>query len=117
MRVEHFPWDYRLSERFPSSRGLYGYEGGWVATAERDGKFYIAVDEGTMGEFLDPDDPTDAEVLARLITVMEFDTQEERDEYAQQMLDEHQAAMARMRDSGDDNWEDDEDEDEDTDEE
>jgi hypothetical protein len=96
MRVQHFPWQYNLAGRFPQRRRIFGYEGGEVDTAEADGKSYIIVNEGTMGEFLFESDPIDAEVLSRLITVVEFDTVDERDGTLADMVAEHDAALRSM---------------------
>ena len=102
MRIEHHSWSYDLNARFPQQRLIFGYEGGCVAAAEADGKFFITIDEGTMADFLDENDPTDAEVLNRLKTIMEFDTAAERDSKLAEMVAEHEAALRAMRGGTDD---------------
>ena len=62
-----------------------------MAAAEVDGKSYIIVDEGTMADFLLAGDPSDAEVLSRLITVMEFESHDERDSKLAEIVAEHDA--------------------------
>lgn len=95
MRVEHRPYNYDLRERFPQARRLFGYEGGAVFTAERDGKAYILIDAGTMADFLDENDPSDAEVMQRLVTIEEYDDISERDREAKEMLEEHNAELRK----------------------
>ena len=43
-------------EDFPDKRLLRGFEGGAVYTAEREGRFYLITDEGTMADLLDEED-------------------------------------------------------------
>jgi hypothetical protein len=82
MHRESFPARYPVAERFPAQRVIRAWEGGGLCTAEHDGKFYLIVDESTMAAFLDVNDPTDREVLNRLVTVMEFDSELERRRFA-----------------------------------
>ncbi len=100
MRTQHFPWNYDLAARFPERQQVLRYEGGNVTTAESNGKGYIIVDDGTMADFLIADDPVDAEVLARLKTVIEFDSVGERDHYLAGMVAEHEAARRQPGDRG-----------------
>lgn len=97
MQVHRFPWNYNVEVRFPHRRVIFGYEGGHVDAAEADGKGYIIVDEGTMADFLSENDPTDAEVLSRLKTVMEFDTVDERDSELADMVAAHEARRRTPR--------------------
>src|SRR5258708_37995815 len=97
MQVHRFPWTYNLDVRFPRRRTIFGYEGGHVDAAEADGKGYIIVDESTMADFLSESDPTDADVLSRLKTVMEFDTVDERDSELADMVAAHEAQLLALR--------------------
>ena len=97
MRTEHFPWNIDLASRFPQQREVFGFEGGCISIADADGKSYIIVDEGTMADFLLESDPTDAKVLAELVTVIEFDIVDERDATVTTMVAEHKMALQRMR--------------------
>lgn len=101
MRIEQHPWSYDLITRFPHQRIIFGYEGGCVAAAEAGGEFAIIIDEGTMADFLDDNDPTDAEVLARLKSIMLFDRAAERDAKLAEMVAEHEAALRKMRERWD----------------
>jgi hypothetical protein len=101
MRIEHHPWTYDLEARFPQTRIAFGYEGGYVAAAESDAKFYIVGDERTMADFLLPSDPVDAEVLARLISIAEYESAEERDAELARLVAEHEATRRRMREQRD----------------
>jgi hypothetical protein len=46
--------------------------------AERDGKPYIIVDEGTMADFLGEED---TDLLEQVVQVIEFDCEQEREAY------------------------------------
>ena len=61
---------------FPDKTLLKGFEGGAVFSAEKEGKFYLILDESTMASILDEEDLPD-----ELVKTIEFDTVEERDEY------------------------------------
>ena len=78
MRVERHPYKYNYNERFPEKRLVKGFMGGAIYAAEASGKFYIIEDEGTMADFLLPEDE---DLLDMLIRIKEFDTEQERDEY------------------------------------
>ena len=53
-----------------------GFEGGAVFSAEKEGKFYLILDESTMASILDEEDLPD-----ELVKIIEFDSVEERNEY------------------------------------
>ena len=61
---------------FPDKTLLKGFEGGAVYLAEKEGKFYLILDESTMASILDAEDLPD-----ELVKIIEFDTVEERDAY------------------------------------
>ena len=56
-----------------------GFEGGAVFSAEKEGKFYLILDESTMASILDEEDLPD-----ELVKIIEFDTVEERNDYIKQ---------------------------------
>ncbi len=62
---------------FPQRALLQGFEGGAVFTAERDGRFYVIQDEGTLADFLSDEDLAGLE----LTKVLEFETAAERSAY------------------------------------
>ena len=64
------------NEYFPDKTLLKGFEGGAVYAAEKEGKFYLILDESTMASILDEEDLPD-----ELVKTIEFDTVKERDEY------------------------------------
>lgn len=84
-----YPWNHDWSADFPDARFVLGMEGSATYAAERGGKAYLIVDEGTLGEFLDEDDP----LLARLVKVIEFDRVGARDAELQSIRD----ALERAR--------------------
>ncbi|MGH7824377.1 MAG: hypothetical protein ACREQ7_04280 [Candidatus Binatia bacterium] len=59
-------------------RRIKAFEGGAVFAAERDGKFYLINDQRTMADFILPEDD---DLLEQMLTVFEFDTEAEREEY------------------------------------
>ena len=61
---------------FPDKTLLKGFEGGVVFSAEKEGKFYLILDESTMASILDEEDLPD-----ELVKIIEFDSVEERNEY------------------------------------
>jgi len=81
MRTEKLPFNYELSKRFPERRIIKMFEGGALFAAERDGKFYLINDQRTMAEFILPEDDG---LLEQMLSVSEFDTDEERKEYLRQ---------------------------------
>lgn len=54
-----------------------GFEGGSVHTAEREGRFFVIIDESAMADMLDEDDLADMQ----LTKAIEFDSPEARAEY------------------------------------
>ena len=65
-----------IFDDFPDKTLLKGFEGGAVFSAEKEGKFYLILDESTMASILDEEDLPD-----ELVKIIEFDTVEERDAY------------------------------------
>jgi len=65
-----------IFDDFPDKTLLKGFEGGAVFSAEKEGKFYLILDESTMASILDEEDLPD-----ELVKTIEFDTVEERDKY------------------------------------
>jgi|WetSurMetagenome_2_1015567.scaffolds.fasta_scaffold885398_1 hypothetical protein len=78
MRIEEHPYKTQSKKRFPNLRILVQMEGGSVALAEKDDRFYIIIDESTLADFLDGEDEGLREVL---VHVYEFETDSEREEY------------------------------------
>jgi hypothetical protein len=75
--VRH-PFGYKVRDAFPNARLRQGFEGGAVYLAERGGKPYIIVDDGTMTDFLGEEDTA---LLEQLVQVIEFDCEQEREAY------------------------------------
>ena len=48
-----------IFDDFPDKTLLKGFEGGAVFSAEKEGKFYLILDESTMASILDEDDLPD----------------------------------------------------------
>ena len=78
MRIEKHPMGYDARQRFPDMRRVKLFEGGAIYAAEKFGRFYLIIDEGTMADFLMPEDE---DLLSELVKVIEFETEEEREAY------------------------------------
>lgn len=81
MQIERHPFRFDTHGQFPNARAFRGWEGGCAYRAKRGGKPFLIIDEGTMADFLDENDPTDREVMNRLVSVIEFDDEAEREAY------------------------------------
>jgi hypothetical protein len=68
-------------EDFPDRRLIFEAEGGSVYEAERNGNYYIIVDEGTLADLLSEDELGPAESLVR---IREFETKSDRENYVRQ---------------------------------
>jgi len=79
MRVESHPYNYSIEQVFPDRRLLSGFEGGCLWLAEKDGHYYVIVDEGTMADFLMPGE--DDDLLNEMVKVYEFESEAEREQY------------------------------------
>ena len=58
---------------------LKGFEGGAVYLSEKNDKYYLILDEGTMAWILDEEDLPDC-----LVKIIEFDSVDERNDYIKQ---------------------------------
>lgn len=72
-----FRWHPMNEKRFHNKKHVAGFEGGAIYTAERDGKYYAIIHEGTMLDMLSEED---AAGLPPKRTI-EFETAAERDSY------------------------------------
>lgn len=86
MQIERHPFTFDTHGQFPNARAFRGWEGGCAYRAERDRKPFLIINEGTMADFLDENDPTDREVMNRLISVIEFDDEAERETYIEREM-------------------------------
>ncbi len=73
--------------QLPSRRRVLNFEGGSVFVDEKDGRFYIIVDESTMASLLDEEDLQGMS----LVHIVEFDTENERFTYLNQRF--HSATL------------------------
>jgi hypothetical protein len=78
MRTETLPFKSDLRKRFPKMRRLEAFEGGAEFAAEKGGKFYLIRDERTMADMTPPEDQ---DLLDKMLTVLEFDSEDERNDY------------------------------------
>jgi hypothetical protein len=89
MNCSHLPYKNRISDAFPNNRRILAFEGAILA-AENENMFYLIIDERTMAGFLQPED---YDLIEKLVTVYEFETEEERLQYM------HEHYETRMRKS------------------
>jgi hypothetical protein len=78
MRTENLPYKFDLRKRFPDMRRLEVFEGGAEFAVEKGGKYYLIRDERTMADMVPPDDE---DLLDKMLTVLEFDSEDERGDY------------------------------------
>jgi hypothetical protein len=81
--IERHPFSYPWRERFPDARQVAGFEGGAVYEASGEGAYWLIKDEGTMADFLDPDD--DAGLLASLVSLERYTDRSAHDAAADAM--------------------------------
>ena len=73
-QIERHAAGYPWRKRFPHARRVTALEGGAVYAAEGEGAYWLIKDEGTMADFLDPDE--DADLLASLVALARYDDHE-----------------------------------------
>jgi hypothetical protein len=78
MRISTYPFQFNFREVFPDAKMIKGLEGGVIYKASKDNKKYLIIDEGTMADFLDVNDK---DLLDRLIRIIEFNTEDELNNY------------------------------------
>ena len=76
MKITKLGRNESYEEDYPKRTLLKGFEGGAVFLSEKNGKYYLILDESTMAGFFDEEDLPEC-----LVKVIEFETDEERDEY------------------------------------
>jgi hypothetical protein len=69
----------RPLEDFPGRRVVRRFEGGSVSVAERDARFYVLLNEGSMAGLLDDEDL--GSLAHDLVKVIEFETEAARSAY------------------------------------
>jgi hypothetical protein len=86
MRVERRPFAFELRAEFPNACRFQVWEGGGAFRAERGGTPVIVIDERTLADFLDEADSQDAGALDALVSVLEFETEAQREAYIAQEM-------------------------------
>lgn len=81
MKITKHPFGYKYAEQFPDAKMIGGFEGGAIYKATKDKKHYLIIDEGTLADFLDEDDK---DLLDQLVKIIEFETEEELENYFQE---------------------------------
>lgn len=83
MNIEHHRFGFDIRAAFPDAELLMSWEGGAAYTASRAGKPLLIQDEGTLADFLGPEDE---DLLDELVKVIEFEDVAERDTYVKENL-------------------------------
>ena len=78
MKASKRPFRSDRNAEFPDARCIGGFEGGAIYQSAKAGKHYLIIDEGTLADFLSDEDQ---DLLDHLVTVFEFDTEHELNEY------------------------------------
>lgn len=81
MKITKHPIGFNYRELFPNAKMIGGFEGGAIYKATKENKYYLIIDEGTLADFLDKDDQ---DLLDQLVKVIEFETEEELENYLQE---------------------------------
>jgi len=82
MRIEKPPYNYPIEKNFPLRQRLVGFEGSSLWLAEKDERYYVIVDEGTMADFLLPGE--DDDLLNEMVKIYEFDSESNRQRFIQE---------------------------------
>ena len=78
MQQKKYPYDHPWRQQASNIKYIAGWEGGAAYAAEKDGAYLLIIDEGTMADFLFDDDQ---DLLDSLVTVLTFDSLDERHNY------------------------------------
>lgn len=81
MIKKSYPYNYDYESKFPDMIEYRGCEGGMAYKAVKNGKPHLIIDGGSMAEVFDENDPTDKEILDSMVTIIEFDDEEELSKY------------------------------------
>ncbi|MBU1099795.1 MAG: hypothetical protein KKA84_05250 [Bacteroidetes bacterium] len=84
--------DFNLATTFPNKQRITGFEGGVVYGALKDGKFFLIVDSRTLADFLEDD----YDIKDRLITVYEFDNEDEFNSHIKKWKDRYEQRNHRF---------------------
>jgi len=86
LRQEQYSSTYPLDSHFPHRRFVWGWEGDGLFAWEQAETTYLILDESTLADFLLESDPSDASVSQHLVTVLEFDTEDERRDHLNDLV-------------------------------
>lgn len=75
------PYNYDYHSIFPDMIEYLGWEGGMAYKAIKNGKPYLIIDDGSMAEVFDENDPSDKKILDSMTTIIQFKDKEELEKY------------------------------------
>ena len=81
MKITKHPIGFNYRTLFPDAKMIGGFEGGAIYRAVKDNKHYLLIDEGTLADFLDEDDK---DLLDQLVKIIEFETEDELNNYLEE---------------------------------
>lgn len=74
LETTKYPIHYPFLKFYPNAEEVLGFEGGMIYKSVKENEYVIIVDNGTMADFLDEDDQ---DLLDQLVTVIEFNSEDE----------------------------------------
>jgi len=74
MKTTKHPFQYPFLQYYPNAEEFLGFEGGMIYKSVKEDEYIAIIDSGTMAGLLDEDD---LDLLDQLVTVIEFDSEEE----------------------------------------
>lgn len=81
MLITKHPVGFNYKEIYSNPKMIGGFEGGAIYKAAKEGKYFLIIDEGTLSDFLDEDDQ---DLLDQLVKIIEFETEEELNNYLEE---------------------------------
>lgn len=74
IKTTKHPFQYPFLKYYPKAEEFLGFEGGMIYKSVKKDEYIVIVDNGTMAGMLDDDD---LDLLDQLVTVIEFNSEEE----------------------------------------
>lgn len=78
MKEQRFSIDYDVEGQFPNRYELPGFEGTDVWLSEDHGRWVVIIDERHHARGLKGADDFERDILAKVVRVLEFDSEDER---------------------------------------
>jgi hypothetical protein len=82
MQTKKYPSTFPVEKHYPERDLLLGLEGGAIWIAEKEGRYYLIVDERSMADFLTTGE--DDDLLNEIVKIYEFDSDQDRQRFIQE---------------------------------